>query len=123
MEKPIEINGMSRQFICTAPHAKHPEKMMGKKLNIHDVYGVKAEKVILHKKLIMKRITTEKLGTLTLLDMILQKGQHKLKMINIESTTTKKLKNCKHAQKLYKKNEHCKKALKQALVTLESPTQ
>ena len=52
-----------------------------------------------------------KLATLTLLDMILQKGQHNLNMINIESTTTKKVKHGKHGQTLYHKNEHCKEGL------------
>ena len=52
-----------------------------------------------------------KLATLTLLDMILQKGQHNLNMINIESTTAKKVKHGKHGQTLYYKNEHCKEGL------------
>ena len=43
--------------------------------------------------------------------MILHKGQHNLNMINIESTTAKKVKHGKHGQTLYYKNEHCKEGL------------
>ena len=61
--------------------------------------------------------------------MILQKGQHNLNMISIESTTAKKV---KHGQILYHKNEHCKEGLivrqgevdvSGIVTTIESPGQ
>ena len=73
-----------------------------------------------------------KLATLTLLDMILQEGQHNLNMINIESTTAKKVKHGKHGQTLQHKNEHCKVGLivrqgevdvSRIVTTIESPGQ
>ena len=72
-----------------------------------------------------------KLATLTLLDMILQKRQHNLNMINIESTTTKKVKHGKHGETLYHKNEHCKGLIvrqgevdvSRIVTTIESPGQ
>ena len=64
--------------------------------------------------------------------MILQKGQHNLNMINIESTTTKKVKHGKHGQTLYHKNEHCNEGVivrqeevdvSGIVTTIESPGQ
>ena len=42
---------------------------------------------------------------------MLQKGQHNLNIINIKSTTVKKVKHSKHGQTLYHKNEHCEECL------------
>ena len=108
MEKPIKINGMLWEWICTAPHAKPSWKHGGKQIKHSQPRCCKIKKGYLTQELNHQTHQCSKLATLTLHDIILQKGQHNLDMINIKSPTANKVKHGKHGQTLYHKNEHCK---------------